>query len=232
MTSAADASAVEAIAAVVPLHGLTEAKSRLRGVLADADRLALMRWLAERVLAALAESGVVARIAVVSPDLEVLAWAREWGAMALRQKWGGLNEGLEVGRRWALAEGAAALLIALGDLPLLTAAEVAGLAALAHGGGQAPLAVLAPDRVGRGTNALLLRPPSLLPFVSGEGSLARYQALARARGIEPCIYDTPGTRFDVDGPADLDELIARELWRPGALPRGNAAGGGRYDWRE
>jgi hypothetical protein len=35
-------------------------------------------------------------------------------------------------------------------------------------------------------------------------------------GIEPVIYRSDATRFDVDTPADLRELVARELWVPRA----------------
>jgi len=80
---------------------------------------------------------------------------------------------------------------------------VAALLALAE---RPPVAVLAPDRHGTGTNALLLRPPAALPFAFGVGSLARHRAVARARGLLSRSYDAPGTALDLDTPADLAEL--------------------------
>jgi 2-phospho-L-lactate guanylyltransferase len=198
--------------ALVPLNAAAIAKTRLRAALPDAERLALIRWLAARVLDAIASSRAVAGIAVVSPDPDMLAWARGLGAFPLLQREGGLNDGLDLGRQWALRAGAGALLVVLGDLPLLRPTEVAALVAA---GGRAKgrhSAVLAPDREGHGTNALLQRPADLLPFAFGEGSFQRHRELTRAAGIEATIYRSLGTGFDVDMPADLGELRARQLW--------------------
>ena len=138
-----------------------------------------------------------------------------------------LNEGLELGRRWALAAGADALLVALGDLPCLTACEVDSMIALAdHPAGEAAV-ILAPDRRERGTNALLLRPPWLVRFTFGAGSLTRHRALARYTAVEPVLFRAPGAAFDVDTPADLGELAARGLWSPGAGPQALASTAGK-----
>ncbi|HZC78603.1 MAG TPA: 2-phospho-L-lactate guanylyltransferase, partial [Ktedonobacterales bacterium] len=160
--------------------------------------------------------GAVEAVAVISPDPALLAWARARGAAALRQHAGELNDGLELGRRWALARGADAVLVLLGDLALLQGGEVAALVASARGGA-ARAAVIAPDRAGQGTNALLVRPAALMPFAFGERSFGRHLALARDAGVEPAIYRSPGTQFDVDTAGDLAEL--RELANvPFALP--------------
>jgi 2-phospho-L-lactate/phosphoenolpyruvate guanylyltransferase len=192
--------------ALVPLNGLDAAKSRLAGSLADADRRRLVRWMADWVVGATVTSGALEAVAVISPDPALLAWARTRGATALRQHAGGLNDGLELGRRWALARGADAVLVLLGDLALLQSSEVAELVARARGNAQA--AVLAPDRAGQGTNALLVRPAALLPFAFGERSYGRHLALARDAGVEPVTYRSPGTQFDVDTASDLAELRA------------------------
>jgi 2-phospho-L-lactate/phosphoenolpyruvate guanylyltransferase len=203
--------------ALVPLNGLDAAKSRLAGSLTDADRRRLVRWMADRVVGAALSSGVVEAVAVISPDPALLAWARARGAAALRQHAGELNDGLELGRRWALARGADAVLVLLGDLALLRGSEVAELVARARGGAQA--VVIAPDRASQGTNALLVRPATLMPFAFGERSYGRHLALARDAGVEPAIYRSPGTQFDVDTAGDLAEL--RELADvPFALPVG------------
>jgi len=203
--------------ALVPLNGLDAAKSRLASSLADADRRRLVRWMAHRVVGATVRSGAVEEVAVVSPDPALLAWARARGATALRQHAGELNDGLELGRRWALARGADAVLVLLGDLALLQGGEVAALVACARGGTRA--AVIAPDRAGQGTNALLVQPAALMPFAFGERSFGRHLALARDAGVEPAIYRSPGTQFDVDTAGDLAELRKRANV-PFALPVG------------
>ncbi|MGI8588040.1 MAG: 2-phospho-L-lactate guanylyltransferase [Chloroflexia bacterium] len=195
------------IFAVVPVKTLREAKSRLGPVLSEADRAALAEKMMRGVLLALAESGAVTASAVVSPDPRALEIAWSAGAVPLREEASGLNAALEQARRWALAGGATALLVLLADLPLLRGAEIAALTALAEG--PCPCVVLAPDRHGRGTNALLLRPPAAIPFSFGPDSYARHCAAALATGITPAVYRSPGTAFDLDTPSDLADCGLR-----------------------
>lgn len=222
--------AMATIAAVVPVKALTQAKTRLEGVLAPEARAALALWLLERVVGAIQTSGVVARVAVVSPDDQALARAAALGAVALRQEPGklshGLNRGLALGREWARAQGAVALLVALGDLPLLDAAEVRALVALADPSAAGQV-VLAPDRGEAGTNLMLLRPPDGLPFLFGRASFTRHAALARERGLTFAVYHSPGTGFDLDWPADLDELRAAGIAPAELLALPGAAAGRR-----
>jgi len=190
--------------ALVPIKALTAAKSRLAAALDPAARAALTLRALGNVLAALDTPGIAARV-VVTPDAAVLRASEAAGALGLRQDGEGLNEGLAQGRAWAVATGAEALLIVLGDLPLLARTDVDALLELADRPG---VAVFAPDRHGTGTNALLLRPPAALPFAFGVGSLARHRAAAKARGLLPRWYDAPGTALDLDTPADLVALDA------------------------
>ena len=90
--------------AVVPINKLTSTKSRLAAYLSEADRGDLVFWMASRVLTALRDSGVVDRIAVVSPDSLILNWVKEQGLQPLFQAGDGLNAGLQLGRRWAADE--------------------------------------------------------------------------------------------------------------------------------
>jgi 2-phospho-L-lactate guanylyltransferase len=196
------------------VNTLDAAKSRLRAALSDDDRRALVLWLAGRVVDALATSSAIERVAVVSPDRDVLAHFAEWRAVVdLQAPGGGLNADLESGRRWALQQGADALLVALADVPLLTAEVirrvVQRLSTLPGDG-----VVLAPDRAGLGTNLLMMRPADAMPFRFGTESLARHMALARRRDLRLDVHREDTAAFDVDTPADLDELAVRELWRP------------------
>lgn len=200
--------------AVIPINRLAAAKSRLAPALSDAGRRELALWMAGRVLDAVKRSGAADEIAVVSPDEGALAWARAYGAIPIAQEHGGLNAGLALAREHALARGADALLVLLGDLPRLTPGEVARLVSAEEQAQSAHSVVLAPDREGQGTNGLLLRPPDLLPFAYGPGSFERHRAIARAFGVEPLVVVSPGLAFDVDTPADLHELERCGIWTP------------------
>lgn len=201
------------LAAIVPLNSRSQTKTRLADVLDSGERAALSRWLAQRVLDAL-RNAHIASIGVVSPDDEVLRWAWQHGAQPVRQEGSGLNDALDVGRAWAMRRHADALMVVLGDLPLLTADDVLALVSQATDTPETPSVTMAPDRAGQGTNILLLRPPDALAFAFGEDSLAHHTQLAHAAGIEPHVMRLPGAAFDVDTPEDLRELAERGVWRP------------------
>lgn len=188
--------------AVVPVKSLTAAKTRLAVALGPEERSALTLRTLRRVLAALDQPGIVARV-VVSPDDRVLDAARAIGVVALRQRSHGLNPGLAEARDWALARDAGALLIALGDLPLLSGVQVAAILAL---GDQPQTVVVAPDRHGTGTNLMLLRPPGAIPLRFGADSLARHRAAAEGRCIPVRTFEDPATALDLDTPDDLAAL--------------------------
>lgn len=192
------------VVALVPVKAFAAAKTRLSPLLAAERRADIAARLLDHVLDAILSSDAVDLCAVISPDPAVLATAQALGAVPLRQESVGLNPGLEEGRAWAVRQRADALLVMLGDLPLLTAAEVAGLVAQAP---PVPGVVLAPDRHGTGSNALLLAPPTAIPFRFGVGSAAAHLAAAAERGLPLRRYITSGTAFDVDTPADLQAWL-------------------------
>jgi 2-phospho-L-lactate guanylyltransferase len=190
--------------AVVPVKNLAEAKSRLSASLDLEERGVLTLTLLKNVLAALRGVGSIDRVAVVSPSRRALSLAEEVDATALLQESRGLNEALEEGRRWALDKGASALLVLPADLPYLSASDVQMLLEALND--TAVSAVISPDRLREGTNALLLRPPDALQFVFGPGSFEAHLRGARERGIQVEIRETVGVAFDVDTREDLRSL--------------------------
>lgn len=188
--------------ALVPVQRLAGAKSRLAAHLAPEERHALVLSLLDRVLDALTGATLVDEVIVVSPDNDVLRHARVAGATTVLQPDTGLNAGIRLGRDDAIQRGADTLAIFLGDLPLLSSAEVDAFldATPEHG------VVLAPDRHERGTNAMVLRPPGVIEPAFGADSLRLHQAAIRERGLDVREFRAIGTGFDLDTIADLDEL--------------------------
>jgi 2-phospho-L-lactate guanylyltransferase len=199
------------LVAVVPVKALAEAKSRLAPRLSPAARADLVLTMLDRVLAAVQASGQVGRCVVVSPDPAVRERAARAGATPLDEApaIGEVpvtrhNAALGRARALALAWRPGALLVLAADLPFLTVANLQALAAL---GARDGTVVLAPDRAGTGTNALLLRPPGALPFCFGPDSYATHRQAAEERGLAVQLYRAPGTAFDLDQPADLDQWL-------------------------
>jgi 2-phospho-L-lactate/phosphoenolpyruvate guanylyltransferase len=187
--------------AVVPLRDGRSGKTRLAHVLTPAERSALVVALARHVVGTLAGSDGLTQVLVVSADQafasaavgDVPGRVRVVAQPADRP---GLNGAVDVGREAAVRAGVR-LLAVHADLPALAADDVAALLS-------APGAVtLAPDRLGTGTNALVLdRPAAPFGFRFGPGSLAAHRAQADAHGLTAAEVLRPGTAVDLDTPAD------------------------------
>lgn len=205
-------SGATSVFAIVPVKDLAGTKSRLTPILEPGARAGLTLYMMGRVVAALRDAGVE-NVGVVSPDRIVLAEAVERGATPLRQESHGLNPALEEGRRWAIEQGAASLLVLPADLPLLGPEDVREL--LREMDDEAPASVvISPDRDRAGTNALLLRPPDALPFAFGVGSYEAHGQAARERGLDVRVCARPHLAFDLDTADDLARLEEKEVRRP------------------
>jgi 2-phospho-L-lactate guanylyltransferase len=194
------------IAAIVPVKALRHSKSRLRPVLSDDHRHALVLAMLEDVLRLLAAVPAVAATAVVSPDSDVLAFARRLGAQPIQEppQPRGLNAALAFASETLSAQGAGGLLVLPVDVPLATAADIQAVLAAAHAN---PSIALGPSRSG-GTNALALRPPGAIPFRFGHRSSAAHRREARARGLPLTVLPLPSLAFDIDRPHDLAAVLA------------------------
>ena len=201
----------ELIVGVVPIRSFQGGKTRLAAILTGDQRAALLRKTANRVVCTLAASRIVDTVLVVSPEREVLEWARGMGKriVPLPQTAGvaGLNSAIEVARTWALERDADAILSLFADLPMLSTVDVRALVRE-----QAPV-VLGADRRGEGTNAMLLRlagAGETFRFAFGENSLERHLAEAARLDLASSIVTAPGIGFDLDTPADWDEYLRTE----------------------
>lgn len=192
--------------AVVPVKGLSKAKSRLRGELSPEERAALTLQMLDHVLQVIEQSGVVSSTAVISPEPERLSLPD--GIVRLEQTQSGLNKLLEQGRGWAISQEADALLVIFADLPLLSPSDIA---TITHLGRISGTIVLAPDRHGYGTNVMLSHPVSLARFAFGTDSYSKHQLKARESGAHIETYRGAGTALDIDTPDDLHYLEAEGL---------------------
>jgi 2-phospho-L-lactate guanylyltransferase len=219
------------IIALVPVRSLSSGKTRLANVLTPDTRESLMRHMLTGVIRAAFCSEAVTGVIVVSPDADVLELANSMPRVTPVQQSAdipGLLPGLDLGRARAESMRASGLLVLFGDLPLLDGSDIRHLVR------RAMPVVIAPDRHGYGTNALLLRLSAVpsgdrFAFQFGEGSYARHVAEAHRLGLDVATSISAGTSFDLDTPGDLDELLvdprwmnseaARELLAVESLPR-------------
>jgi 2-phospho-L-lactate/phosphoenolpyruvate guanylyltransferase len=180
--------------AVIPVKPPPERKSRLAAMLDRDARDALVLRMARHVAQAAARTPGIDRVAFVAPSAEGLPE----DTPVLVDEGRGLSAAA-AGALGQLGEASRVVIIA-GDLPLVTPAELEPLAAAQPG-----IVAIAPDRHGRGTNALSLPLPhaAAFAFAFGEDSFARHCAEVRRLGLELAIVRGDGLARDVDEPADL-----------------------------
>jgi 2-phospho-L-lactate/phosphoenolpyruvate guanylyltransferase len=183
-------------AVLVPVKAFAAAKIRLAPALAPAERMALVRAMAERVIGA---AGAVP-VAVVCDDRDVAGWARELGALVIWEPGQGLNGAVEDGVRHLASLGVRHVTVAHADLPLATDLTWVGRFAGV---------TLVPDRRDDGTNVIGVPTDSGFVFSYGPGSFARHDAEARRLHLPLRIVRSTLLSWDVDLPADLGEAPLR-----------------------
>ncbi len=193
------------LAVLIPVKRFTAAKGRLHGVVSEADRAALARWMASRVLDAVAESPTF----VACDDDEVSAWASEHGAEVI---WGanlGLNGAVDDGVERIVAKGFDHLLVTHADLP-----RPSRLAQVAQTG----RITLVPDRRHDGTNVMSFPAATPLRASYGGGSFSRHLAQAMTHvGVELEVRGDADLSLDLDTHRDLTHPLIREVlpaWLP------------------
>jgi len=193
--------------ALIPMAELSQAKTRLAGVLDGDSRAELALAMLTDVLAACHESGCFDRIVVVTNDEAVLAHARESGAEALAEPAGlsgGLNGSLDFGRRRLARNGANELVIFPADVPLARPGDVRAIVdELAATPRQRVVLVRSRDN---GTNALALRPPKAIGMHFGRNSADAHRAAAEAAGIAVAEVENERLAYDIDAAEDLAAL--------------------------
>jgi 2-phospho-L-lactate guanylyltransferase len=193
------------IVAAVPVKDLVNAKQRLMSLLTPRQRMELARAMLRDVLHALMAAPLDA-VWVVTRDAEVADIGRSLGAEVLSEPENrGHSAAVARAQAEAVARGAQRFLTVPGDVPCVTAQEIASLIAAAA---DRPSVAFAPSRSGRGTNGALLAPPDLMPLTFGEPSFENHLATARQRGLHPRVTMLPGLALDIDGPEDVAALAA------------------------
>jgi 2-phospho-L-lactate guanylyltransferase len=187
--------------AVVPIKERQRSKERLAPLLSREMRGALMLAMIADVLAALAATPAIAGIAVVTVDLAARRLAQGYGARIIET---GARDGhtgaVMMAARLLADEGRGGMLTVPGDIPLVTAGE---LAALVGAHSLAPSFTIAPSRDQQGSNAILCSPPDAVALRFGEDSFSPHLRAAEARGIRPTVVRLPGIALDIDTPEDL-----------------------------
>ena len=192
--------------AIVPVKPLRRGKSRLAGALSEDERAELNRMLLENTLKIFSDLKEVEEVLVISRDPQALTIARNHGARTVREDGQPeLNTALQRATVVAQVYATRGVLVLPADLPLVLRDDILTLIGRT---GEPPVVVIAPDRHGTGTNALLISPAGLIEYDFGENSFQRHCQRARDAGARLEIVDLPTLGLDLDLPEDL-ELIRK-----------------------
>ena len=190
--------------AIVPVKPLRHGKSRLAGTLNEDQRESLNRSLLEHTLETLEGLKEINGVLVISRDPNALTIARNHGARTvLENGQSQLNTALKRATIVAQVYATRGVLVLPADLPLISRDDIMELLRRAV---NPPVVVIAPDRHGKGTNALLISPPGLIEYDFGENSFQRHSERAKEAGARLEVVDLPSLGLDLDVPEDF-ELI-------------------------
>ena len=190
--------------AVVPLRDGHSGKSRLADQFTRQERSEIVTVLARHVVSTLLRVDV-SRVLVVTndPDFARLALPPDPRVEVVVQpaERPGLNAAVSLAHELAAAQGAKRLLVVHADLPLLEPEDINALLEP-----RAPV-ILAPDRAGTGTNALVLNAAIRnFRFRFGPGSCFAHMKEAADLGLQTFVVQRPGTWTDLDTAADWAAL--------------------------
>jgi 2-phospho-L-lactate guanylyltransferase len=190
--------------AVVPVKETVLAKQRLAKVLSRSLRQALAVAMFEDVMEALSASHGLAGIAVVTLDQNAAQIAARWGAEVWTECAHEGHTGAVTAAARRLAKNGSTMLTLPGDIPLVSASDIAAVRA-AHPYGPGFTIVPAWDDLG--SNAIVCSPSDAVPLRFGPNSFFPHLAAARRQGLEPCIVRRDGIAIDIDEPADLARFM-------------------------
>lgn len=187
----------EQLAVLVPLKAFDRAKGRLAERFGPAERAALARAMAHRVLAAATRWPTW----VVCDDTSVAAWAETNGAEVEWTPGHDLNGALQHAAERRSAEGAGRVVVVHADLPYADELDPVCRAGPDE-------VVLVPDRHRAGTNVASIPTSAGFAFAFGVGSFERHRAEARRCGLPLRVELDERLRWDIDEPGDLEPPAA------------------------
>ena len=188
--------------AIVPVKPFNRSKSRLSSILDTRQRESLSRKMLEQTLLTLKKADKISGILVISRDTKALAFARQLDVQTVQESGTpALNDALTRATKVVASWNADSVLVLAADIPLMTLDDLNGMLALAT---EPEVVVIASDRHDDGTNALLVRPPALIPYRFGTHSFQHHMAEALEVGAPLRVYESPTLGLDVDIPDDFE----------------------------
>ncbi len=187
--------------ALIPVKDLSRAKERLSSILSQPERTALAYAMLEDVLRAMKGSSFLDRIFVVTLDENAIELAKSMDVEIIREiKQEGESASVDYASKICKNMGAQSVLVIPGDAPLITYEDVDFILEK-----EKPYTsvILVPARDEMGTNAILRKPPDVIPSRFGYDSFKKHINELRKKNIPYEVYNLPRIALDIDEPTDL-----------------------------
>lgn len=189
---------------VIPVKPLRLGKSRLSGVLPDADRENLNKNLLVQTIQCTQSISKIAETVVISCDPAALRLSREFGVRTIREgHCTNINNALRKATSAIRSFHVDQLLVLPADLPFLCSDDLSQLIQKIK---SPPEIIITPDRNKNGTNVLLIHPVGILDYDFGNWSFRKHIEQAERKKIRVEIYNNENLAFDLDTPNDMEYL--------------------------
>lgn len=194
----------ERVCVILPIKPFDDAKERLATGLDPAARRTIAEAMVRDVFAALAQAREVDAVVVVSAEPRIAEIAGEVATAVIADERTGHSDAARAGVAWAIEHDCDKVVMLPGDCPLLDPQELDDL--IVRTREDRVEFVVIPDRMGTGTNGLVIKPPDAVSPSFGPDSRQRHIALGLAAGRRTAEHEVPSLALDLDTAEDLLEL--------------------------
>ena len=189
---------------IVPFKNYKSAKSRMRKDLSDEETEQIVENMLRHVLTEVSKSQMSDASFLITKDEEAISLAKQIGVETIEEKVQ-INEStsVDLATKILIRRGATSILRIPGDLPLLTYNDIDNVFRESI---ETNSCILVPSKSGKGTNALLRKPPDIIKSCFGEDSLRKHKKEFDKKQVQYKIVKNKNIELDLDCLEDLQEF--------------------------
>jgi 2-phospho-L-lactate guanylyltransferase len=189
---------------IVPFKNYKSAKSRMRKDLSDEETEKIVENMLRHVLTEVSKSQMSDASFLITKDEEAISLAKQIGVETIEEK-EQINEStsVDLATKILIRRGATSVLRIPGDLPLLTYNDIDSVFRESI---ETNSCILVPSKSGKGTNAILRRPPDIIKSCFGEDSLRKHKKEFDRKQVQYKIVKNKNIELDLDCLEDLQEF--------------------------
>ena len=176
----------------------------MRKDLSDEETEKIVENMLRHVLTEVSKSQMSDASFLITKDEEAISLAKQIGVETIEEK-EQINEStsVDLATKILIRRGATSVLRIPGDLPLLTYNDIDSIFRESI---ETNSCILVPSKSGKGTNAILRRPPDIIKSCFGEDSLRKHKKEFDRKQVQYKIVKNKNIELDLDCLEDLQEF--------------------------